>query len=308
MDSFPDVARRAAQYHGLVERSWLLAIGVSPSQLQHWMEHGRLERLQRGVYRLAGAPATWEQRLLGAVLAAGPGAVASHRSAARLWSLASKEELDVTVPNRRRRRLRGTIHLFSSVDLDPADVCLRKRIPLTNPLRTLTDLGAVVGPGELEDVLDHALVSRLVSVAGVERTLDTVARRGRPGVGPLRAVLDSRALGAERPDSVLEPRMARLMRRYGLPPAVFQCAVHHHGRFIARVDFAYPELLLAIEIDGFATHGSPRALQSDLDRQNRLQAAGWRVLRFTWVDVVRRPEKVAAAILAVLTQLTTAGR
>jgi very-short-patch-repair endonuclease len=62
----------------------------------------------------------------------------------------------------------------------------------------------------------------------------------------------------------------------------------------AKVDFAYPELRLAIEVDGYESHGTPRAMTADHERQRRLVAAGWTVIRFTWQDVVRRPSRVAA--------------
>jgi very-short-patch-repair endonuclease len=106
-------------------------------------------------------------------------------------------------------------------------------------------------------------------------------------------VLDARALGAAPPDGLLEPRMARLLRDHGLPPAVFQHAIPELG---VRVDFAYPDVRLAIEVDGYEVHGTPRALTADLQRQNRLVIAGWTVIRFTWVEVVRQPAKVAAAV------------
>lgn len=100
--------------------------------------------------------------------------------------------------------------------------------------------------------------------------------------------------------------MARLLRAHRLPPAAFQHEVRHAGRFVARADFAYPDRRLAIEVDGFETHSTPRALQSDLARQNALVALGWTVLRFTWSDVVRRPEAVAAPIRRVLGSLNSA--
>ena len=297
--SFTDVARVAAKQHGLVARAWLLAAGAGPSMIQRWVAAGRLQAVQRGVYRVAGAPETWEQRLLAAVLGAGRGAVASHRSAARIWAMLDSDALDVSVPVRARRELPGAVlHRFA--DLTDSPILRRRGIPTTDPMRTLVDLGSVVDAAELEDALDRALGRRLLSVAGVERALDHVARSGRTGVGPLRHVLDERALGVERPDSLLEPRMARLLRTHGLPPAAFQHDVHRHGRFVARIDFAYPAIRLAMEVDGRSSHSSPRAFQSDLERQNALVTLGWTVIRFTWHDVVRRSTHVATMIRAAI--------
>jgi very-short-patch-repair endonuclease len=71
-------------------------------------------------------------------------------------------------------------------------------------------------------------------------------------------------------------------------------------RFVARVDFAYPDRRLAIEVDGYELRASPAAMQSDLDRQNALVREGWTVLRFTWADVVRRPARVAELVRSTL--------
>lgn len=209
------------------------------------------------------------------------------------------------MPRRRRTRLAGVV-VHRSDDVEGAHVVRRSGVPSTTPMRMLVDLGAVV-PGPLvEDALDRALALRLVKVPGVQAALDEVARCGRSGAGVLRAVLDGRALGADTPDSLLEPRMARLLRQHVLPPPVFQHEVRDAGRFVARVDFAYPDLRLAMEVDGFETHSSPRALQADLRRQNLLVGLGWTVLRFTWADVVGRPDRVAAEIGRALGSRATA--
>jgi very-short-patch-repair endonuclease len=300
--SLDSLARRQ---HGLVERSQLLGHGISPGAIARWMATGRLVGAFPSVYRLAGAPVTWEQRLLAAVMATGPGSLASHRAAARLWKVAEGDEIEVTVPGCRRRRPPGVV-VHRSSDLVGARAIRRGGIATTTPLRMLVDLGAVVTSGELEDALDRALTSRLVTVAGVAAALEEVARSGRRGAGTLRTVLDGRALGAAPADSLLEPRMARLLRAHGLPPAAFQHDVFDAGRFVARVDFAYPDLRIALEVDGLESHSSPRALQADLHRQNALVVLGWTVLRFTWVDVVRRPARVAAEVRRILRSQETA--
>ena len=295
------VAELARTQHGLVTLGQLHELGVSDDTVQRWLAVGRLEAVQAGVYRLAGSPRTWEQAMLAAVLAGGSGAVASHRAAGHLWALVvgSPPSPEITVARARRPRLVSAV-VHQSRDLSLSEHSRRRGIPVTNPLRTLVDLGAVLPSPAVEDALDRALVARLVTVAAVEATVDTLARRGRRGVGVVRAILDERALGAERPDGLLEPRMARLLRAEGLPPARFQHDVYDGHRFVARVDFAYPEQRLAIEVDGWEAHGTAAALQSDLARQNALAALGWTVLRFTWVDVVRHPDVVAATVRRLL--------
>lgn len=72
------------------------------------------------------------------------------------------------------------------------------------------------------------------------------------------------------------------------------------------IDFAYPDQMLAIEVDSVRWHSGVRAIKWDNERQNLLVALGWRVLRFEWNDIVKRPAVVAAQILAALRERQTA--
>jgi very-short-patch-repair endonuclease len=291
------LAEWAERQHGVVSRAQALASGLAASGIKRRLAAGRLATVHPGVYRWPGAPVTWEQHLVAACLACGPGTVASHRSAAAMWGLVDATDVvEVTTSRPRCPKPRGVV-LHRSTDLQGAHVTVRHGVPVTNPLRTMVDLGAALDRGDVEDALDRGLVARLFTIAAVEHLLCDVARPGRRGCGILRHVLDERALGAARPDGLLEPRMARLMRSAGLPPARFQFGIPGTG---ARVDFAYPELRLAIEVDGFAFHGSSRAMSADRDRDVRLLAAGWRVARFMWADVVRHPARVTARLSDLL--------
>ena len=166
----------------------------------------------------------------------------------------------------------------------------------------MVDLAAVLSPEQVEDALDAGLAwPSLFSVAAIETMRARLAKHGRSGTGVLRRVLEERALGDAISDSKLEQRMAKLLRRAGLPAAVFHFVVLTPGGvFLAEVDFAYPDVKLAIEVDGFGVHGTPRAMAKDFVRQNGLVPYGWRVLRFTWRQVTRQPEMVAEAIGAAL--------
>ncbi|MDQ1438066.1 MAG: hypothetical protein QOK43_1695 [Acidimicrobiaceae bacterium] len=290
------VGRRARAQHGLVTADQAKDAGLSTSAMGRAHAKGWLERVQPRVYRVAGAPDTWEQRLLAAVLSTG--GVASHRAGAALWGLWEGDEVEVTVSGHGRRLSKGVIHRSS--DLGEGHVTRRRGVVVTTPMRTLVDLGAVVSDHHVADAVERALLARVCSVRGIERALDDVARKGRSGAGVIRRVMDERALGQARPDGLLEARMARVLREHGMPSPHFQFEVRVRGRLVARVDFAYPDLRLAIEVDGFEVHGTPSALQRDLERQNALVAAGWTLLRFTWLDVVRRPEWVTAQIARVL--------
>lgn len=295
----------AARQHGLVTRHQLTESGMRPSTITDWARRGQLRRVRPGVFATPGSNPTDLQRLMAVVLAAGDGAVASHRAAAWLWDLVDDLTFEITVPRARRLRPEGaTVH--RPLDDHVARRSIRFGVPVTNPLRTLCDLGSVVSADELSLAVERALTTRLVSVKGLRREATESAAQGRRGPRALIDVLEARALTDRPPDSVFESRVAAFFRRHRLPRPVYQYTVRRSGRFLARVDFAYPEWLLAIEFDGHDAHRTPAQLQRDLTRQNLLVTAGWTILRFTWADVVERPEVVAATIRAQLANLGAA--
>ena len=197
------------------------------------------------------------------------------------------------MPYGRKPRLDGTVLVHRT--RDPLDIHVRRGIPVTSPMRMLVDLGAALPAAAVEVAMDRVEVARLVTVAAVEWELERVARPGRRGTGPLREVLDRRALLETPPDGVLEPRFARLCKAAALPRPSFQHSVKGF-----RIDFAYVELRIAIEVDGYGPHSSRAAFQSDRERQNVLVGLGWTVLRFTWADVVKRPEHVAEVLATAI--------
>jgi hypothetical protein len=188
------------------------------------------------------------------------------------------------------------VHVHRLEDLEPRWVTRRAGIPVTDPVRLFVDLGAVLPLGTVASLLDRALGRRLVTVAGVRAARDAVARRGRAGCGVIRRLLDERT-DLPRPSGVLEARMASVFVRHGLPAPEAEHVVRaDDGRFVGRVDFAYPDLKLAIEVDGYEAHSSLDAFQADRARQNDLVAAEWTLLRFTWADVHARAPHVALTV------------
>ena len=305
-----DVGRIAARQHGVVTRAQLRAGGWSEQAIKTARANAHLVDLHRGVYAVAGVPASARTRTIAAVLAAGDGAAASHASAAWLWGLLPEppEEPDVSVQRPRFARLEGvTVHRV--LDLSPRWVRSRDGIAVTDPLRTMLELGAVRPRAQVSDALERGLVANLFSIAALEWVRAELAASGRNGCGVLRDLLDDRALGAGRPDGLLEPRLAQLCARYSVERPVFQHRIFDGaGRLVARVDFAYPEDRAFLEVDGFEVHGTAAAMEADFDRQNRLVALGWVPIRFGWRRLIRQPETVARQIVDVLTTLRSDSR
>jgi len=171
-------------------------------------------------------------------------------------------------------------------------------IPVTTPVRTVIDLAVVLDIDSLEEVLYSAMRMRLVSIEGIERSLDELGalRLGRKRV---RQVLERARAGCT--ESLLETRFLQLLRRAGLPLPVGQFEIRSPTDvFIARVDFAYPDRRLAIELDGSRWHSIERDVARDDRRERRIVAGGYRIMRFTWRDVHETPEVVVAEVKSAL--------
>jgi very-short-patch-repair endonuclease len=171
---------------------------------------------------------------------------------------------------------------------------------VTTADRTAADLARTLPPIEAVCAVDAMLHERVVSLAAVHarlaRMADQPARpRGLRRAGSALALCDGRA------ESPLESRGRVLLVLAGMPPQV-QYQVSAGGTFVGRVDLAYPECRLAIEIDG-AWHASGRQLTKDHRRLNRLVAAGWTVLHFTAADLYLRPDEVVGSVRAQLARL-----
>jgi hypothetical protein len=291
------VAREMRLHHGLITRTRARELGATDSVIQGCLERGLWVQVHGGVYRAAAAPRTDHQQLLAAVWAAGRGALASRRAAAWMWGLRDRalSSVDVMVPDDRVVRLRGvTVH--RCIDAVTTYAAERHGIPVTNPLRTMIDLGAVVPWREVEDAVDRAIAARLVTIDGLRAELNRTARQGVRGVGVLRRVLDARGVQSKGyPPSVLESRMARILKSLSLPPPTVELIAGPGANF--RLDFSWPELLLLIEVDGFGPHSALRSYGHDRLRGNQIRRDGWLHLQYTWQHVTRMRAYVADEIL-----------
>jgi very-short-patch-repair endonuclease len=209
-----------------------------------------------------------------------------------------KEQIEIGVPATRRvRRRELVVHELGG--LERADVTVFDAIPVTTPTRTLIDLAAVVSADVLEEALDDALRRRLTTVRRLRWRLAQLGTRGRPGAGRLEKLVVARA-GGTVTESVLETRFLRLLRRSGLSLPESQYEIRDGRRLVARVDFAYPDLKLVIEIDGYRWHSGRARWERDLARRNALTALGWRVIHVTSTDLDERPGEIVAMIAGAL--------
>ncbi len=287
LDSF------ARRHHGLITASAASDAGVSRSAWYRAIASGQFELLHPNVVRLWGSPDTFEQRALAGVWAAGRSALSSHRTAARLWRVDRPEDdpIEVLLDGRRHNTQPQGVIVHRPRDLVDLRPIMRAQIPTTNPLRMLLDLGAV-DPDAVEGAMIDLIAARVVSPAAIQGALFRHARRGRNGITPYRAALES-WLGEELPpDSKLEAEMARLIATHRLPPVQFHAIVIGF-----EVDFLVIGTNVVLECDGWSTHGLDRdQFEFDRMRDGELVAAGYQPVHFTWKMLTKTPDAVADRI------------
>jgi very-short-patch-repair endonuclease len=283
--------------HGVFSLNQARASRAAELQLERLLRSGAVEPWLPGVYRVRGTPPTWHLRLMAATLSI-PGSLVSHRSASLLWEVgdfaAGRPEL-VVERWTRRHRLASAIIVHESKDLVGGDVDRRFGIPCTSLVRTLVDLPAVATSFKCGDALDTAFRRDPTVIQRVTTRHLEVARRGRRGTTKLRALLQERGYVGDKVDSGFERRALRLVRSGGLPEPVLQHQVRDR-EFVAYLDLAWPDAMVAMECDSVAHHLSVQAFEHDRSRRRRLIALGWTILEFTYAEVTRNPAMVLAEL------------
>lgn len=266
------IAAIAAQQDGLVTRDDLLALPLTGSAIGGRVAAGRLHIVFRGVYSVGHPPLTERARLRAALLAVGPRAALSHRTAAAHRALADRADdvIDVLVagtPPRSRPgiRVHRTTRAF--------EITYHDGLPVTSPLRTLEDLRR---EPDFPRICTEALVRKLVTQAELDE-----AGLNRPDIAPTPG-----AFGR---------RFHALLRRAGLPRPVTELQI---GRYAA--DFAWSDQKVIVETDGYGAHGHRAAFEHDRARDAYLLARGWVVMRVTWRRLDREPLRIVAELAQIL--------
>jgi very-short-patch-repair endonuclease len=176
---------------------------------------------------------------------------------------------------------------------------------VTNAVRTIFDLAGCLPLTRFEVILDEARRRRLVAERPLRELLERLGRCGRPGTRYLRALLDSGEMDGPVPGSPFERKLIQFLSRRSLPLAERQFVIEDQaGNFVARVDFAYPDLKIAIECDSKKHHFGRSDWERDVERRTRLAALGWLVIHVSWDMLVNRPDELEALIRGALEQPT----
>ncbi len=180
----------AERQFGMVARRQLLALGVTESAIAVRIAAGFLIRVHRGVYAVGHGALHPRARFMAAVLALGPSAVISHRTAASLHDLLSTSQtlIDLTVGGVKHVRPHRGLRIRTTADWHPEDITELDGIPVTSVARTLLDLAAILSPTQLRRALEQADRSGVLNILALQRALE---RRPRAkGRAKLQALLD----------------------------------------------------------------------------------------------------------------------
>ena len=294
---------------GVVTTAELVAAGTSPGQIRRLVRRGALVRLSHGTYapaaltRAAEAPGRTDghglARVAAALAAIGPGAVASHHSAALIHGLDLLGQVPAQLvavtrpPGGTSSRTGGPGVRLHVAALPAGHLTVRRGVPVTSLARTVVDLARASSFPAGVVAADSALRTRQVSKAELDLCLTHCA--GWPGIREARRVA---AFADGSSESVLESISRVMFHDHGLPPPDLQAWVGDEDNVIGRADFLWRTYRTVGEADGAVKYADPARAMAQLDRDARLREAGFEVVHFTWQQITRAPGQVVASIKA----------
>jgi hypothetical protein len=283
-----ELARLASRSHGVVTRVELLAAGISEREVDRRLQRGMLIRVHRGVYRVGHRAPSVEARYLAAVRACGEGAVLSGRAASHLLGLlrGGAPPPEVTAPA--ERRVRGVRTRRARRGQPPKATSVRG-IPVTTVAQTLVDLARELDDDELARACHEAGVRHRTTPAQVEQIL---TRQPNPGARRLRRVMRGEVRVTL---SKLEARFLQRLREAGLP-----LPQTNRPAGTKRVDARWPDQHLAVELDSYRYHHTRHAWEQDRRREREAHARGDQHRRYTYGDVLERPERMLTELRRLL--------
>jgi very-short-patch-repair endonuclease len=272
------------RHDGVITLAQAGCAGLDEQAVRRRVRSGHWRRCSPGVYFVDDRPFTDAARIRAAVWGLGTRATASGLAAAWWHGLTrfAPEVVEVTVPRNSHGRSRPGVRSRRR-DLRPADVVAHRGLQVTAV--PLTVVEAAVRRGGGPKILDSSL-QRHVELRGLWTAhLRNKGRYGSPAARRLLQVADD---GARSEAERLLIRLLKAARITGWKA--------NHPVAGYRVDVAFPNARVAIEVDGFAFHSDSDDFHADRVRQNAISVAGWQVLRFTWLDLTEHPQRVIATI------------
>lgn len=270
----------------------MLELGLGSHAIEHRLAKGRLHPLWRGVYAVGRPEVSQHGRWMAAVLACGPTALLSHRSAAALWGVAPvprRKTVEVTAGAWLRR---SGIRVHRRRDLGAEHRREVDGIPVTDLVSTLVDLASSSRDWQVERAINEADRIELIEPEDLRRAV--AALGPRPGMARMKRVLGLDAFT----DTGLERRFLGIVQAGGLPLPETQVVLSGY-----RVDFYWPDLGLVVETDGWRHHRTSGEQSTDRRRDQAHMTSGLTTVRFGEDQVRYEPEYVRRTLAAVIARL-----
>ena len=273
-------------------RSQLIGMGIPGSTIDGWLHSGLLHPVHPGVYAVGHSVLAPRARLLAPVLACGPNAVLSHRSAAELWGLLEPRRgfaIQITVPGHGIEGPRG-IRVHKTAELSRRDSDEVDGIPVTSAARTVFDLASQATQAEVDAAYERGLIEGWFTRDDMIKM--AMRLKGRRGIGKVRRLINRDAPPSE---TIQEAHrmLLELIRSSALPHPKTEVPI---GRY--RADICWPEARLVVEMDGSKWHNSPGRIEHDKRRDAELAAMGYLTIRVTWLQLTKEPLAVISRIAA----------
>ena len=269
------VGEFAASRHGVITRKQAAELGVSPAVVSRRVAQGYLREPVAGVLVVCGSVDSWHQRLAIATSASNAVGVVGFRSAAALHRLDGYDvgPVEIIAPNQRASLAR--VATTYQRRIETCDLTVINGLRCTSIARTLTDIASVDPLPRVTTAFECAW-RRGASLVWIEQTARRLQRPGQRGTKVILKLVEEAA--QSRPtESALEVRLAAVL--VGLKGLVRQHEVRDaNGRFIARTDFALPQLRLAIEAHSREFHFAATAVTRDEEREHKMKQLGWEVM------------------------------
>lgn len=278
------LARLAARRGSIILTSDAHAEGISDTELWRRRRSGLLIAERRGVMRHAAVPYDRDVRWRSAVASCGHDAYLSHRAAAVKHGFRGIRRVrpEVTSPHTDLpRAVDGTVHRTRRYE--PADVMMMDRLRISTPARTALDICAVLPLSITAPAIEGAVINRVLTLGSLLTILERIGGRGVKGTVDVRHIIRSGRSDAQL-QSMLEKIVARELARLPIPRAVRQHPLRcTDGRQVV-LDFAWPDIGLAVDADGMRWHASREEWARTQARSRSIQRSGWLHLTYGWTD------------------------
>ena len=305
------VAAAAARSDGIVLTADLRLLGISLAAAQRMRRRGVLVAVGRGVDRLRDHPFDFRSRCRAALGLAGPSAVLGLRTAARLhgcWAYRDADVVEVVIARGRDHRT-AVGRVVQTRWLPPAHMTVMDGLPVTTIARTFFDLCGDPDAGlslrhpyherRMKQLYNDCLGRRGMTFTMEAAVLSVLARRGRRGTRLVRRLLRYYGPRHEATRSDVETLFLELVRAYDLPDPECQAVISGPDGFVGTVDFAWRPTKVIVEVDS-SWHAGPLDRAADQERDRRLRAAGYLVLRYRFGHITLEPERLARELGAAI--------